>query len=61
MFDQPEREKHRSLDQVADRIAVKFGTLAIRRGARLHNGHESRRTERFDFGSHNCCCRDKCP
>jgi len=35
LFDEPDREKHRELDRVADEIMAKFGKLAIRRGARL--------------------------
>ena len=35
LFDQPDRERHRELDRVADQITAKFGKLAIRRGARL--------------------------
>ena len=35
LFDQPDRERHRELDCVADQIAVKFGKRAIRRGAGL--------------------------
>ena len=38
LFDQPNRERHRELDSVADRIAAKFGKRAIRRGAGLPNG-----------------------
>ena len=33
LFDQPDRERHRELDSVADQIAAKFGKRAIRRGA----------------------------
>lgn len=32
LFDKPERERHRKLDQVADEIAAKFGKSAIHRG-----------------------------
>jgi DNA polymerase-4 len=32
LFDEPEREKHRQLDKVADEIAAKFGRTALRRG-----------------------------
>ena len=35
LFDQPDRERHRELDTVADQIAAKFGKRAIRRGAGL--------------------------
>jgi DNA polymerase-4 len=35
LFDQPDRERHRELDSVADQITARFGKLAIRRGARL--------------------------
>jgi DNA polymerase-4 len=35
LFDQPERERHRELDRVADQITAKFGKQAIRRGTRL--------------------------
>jgi DNA polymerase-4 len=35
LFDQPQRERHRELDCVADQITAKFGKQAIRRGARL--------------------------
>lgn len=38
MFDQPDRERHQALDQVADQIAAKFGRRAIRRG--LRPGHD---------------------
>jgi len=37
LFDQPDRERHRELDAVADQIAAKFGKRAIRRGAGLPN------------------------
>lgn len=40
LFDQPDRERHRELDRVADQITEKFGKLAIRRGARLDGGEE---------------------
>ena len=40
LFDQPDREKHRELDRVADEITAKFGKLAIRRGARLDTGKD---------------------
>lgn len=36
LFDEPDRERHRELDRVADQIAAKFGKLAIRRGV----GHD---------------------
>jgi DNA polymerase IV len=32
LFDEPDRERHRQLDRVADQISEKFGKLAIRRG-----------------------------
>jgi DNA polymerase IV len=32
LFDEPDRERHRQLDRVADLISEKFGKLAIRRG-----------------------------
>lgn len=32
LFDEPDRERHRQLDRVADQISAKFGKLAIRRG-----------------------------
>jgi DNA polymerase-4 len=35
LFDQPERERQRDLDNVSDRIAARFGKGAIRRGAGL--------------------------
>jgi DNA polymerase-4 len=35
LFDQPDRERQRALDRVADQITAKFGNLAIRRGAKL--------------------------
>ena len=35
LFDQPDRERHRELDRVADQITAKFGKLAIRRGTGL--------------------------
>jgi len=34
LFDEPDRERHRQLDRVADQISQKFGKLAIRRGGR---------------------------
>jgi len=34
LFDEPEREKMKSLDAVADKIAAKFGKAALRRGTR---------------------------
>lgn len=34
LFDEPEREKRKSLDDVADRIAAKFGKAGLRRGTR---------------------------
>lgn len=37
LFDEPDRDRHRELDRVADQITAKFGKLAIRRGARLDN------------------------
>jgi hypothetical protein len=40
LFDQPDHERHRELDRVADQITAKFGKLAIRRGARLDKGEE---------------------
>lgn len=40
LFDQPDRERHRELDRVADQITAKFGKLAIRRGARLDKREE---------------------
>jgi DNA polymerase-4 len=33
IFDQPDRERQRELDRVADQITDRFGNLAIRRGA----------------------------
>jgi DNA polymerase-4 len=38
LFDQPDRERNKDLDRVADQITEKFGKLAIRRGARLDKG-----------------------
>jgi DNA polymerase-4 len=35
LFDQPDRERLRGLDTVADQIAAKFGTRALRRGGGL--------------------------
>ena len=35
LFDQPNQERQRELDRVADQITAKFGKLALRRGARL--------------------------
>jgi DNA polymerase IV len=32
LFDEPDRQRHRQLDRVADQISEKFGKLAIRRG-----------------------------
>ncbi|HTN76595.1 MAG TPA: DNA polymerase IV, partial [Pirellulaceae bacterium] len=32
LFDEPERQKHRQIDRVADEIAAKFGKQALRRG-----------------------------
>jgi DNA polymerase IV len=32
LFGEPDRERHRQLDRVADQISEKFGKLAIRRG-----------------------------
>ena len=32
LFDEPDRQRHRQLDRVADEISAKFGKLAIRRG-----------------------------
>jgi DNA polymerase-4 len=32
LFDEPDRERHRALDQVADVLAGKFGRAALRRG-----------------------------
>ena len=40
LFDQPERERHRELDRVADQIAAKFGRLAIQRGTSLDKVEE---------------------
>ena len=34
LFDEPEREKRKSLDDVADKIAAKFGKAGLRRGTR---------------------------
>lgn len=34
LFDEPERDKLKSLDQVADKITAKFGKSALRRGTR---------------------------
>ncbi len=33
LFDEPDRQRHRELDRVADEITARFGKLAIRRGA----------------------------
>jgi len=38
LFDEPNRERQRQLDEVADRIAGKFGNSAIRRGGRRKEG-----------------------
>ena len=35
LFGEPEKDKQRQLDRVADEIAAKFGKAAIRRGAGL--------------------------
>jgi hypothetical protein len=35
LFDEPDRQRNRQLDRVADQITEKFGKLALRRGARL--------------------------
>ena len=35
LFDQPNQERQRELDRVADQITAKFGKLALRRGTRL--------------------------
>jgi hypothetical protein len=32
LFDEPDRQRQRQLDEVADQIAGKFGKAAIRRG-----------------------------
>jgi DNA polymerase-4 len=40
LFDQPDRERHRELDSVADQITAKFGKQAIRRGAGLSMNDE---------------------
>jgi DNA polymerase-4 len=32
LFDEPDRQRHRQLDRVADQISERFGKLAIRRG-----------------------------
>ena len=40
LFDQPERERHRELDRVADQIAAKFGRWAIQRGTSLDKVEE---------------------
>ena len=37
LFGEQDRDKERQLDQVADAITAKFGTAAIRRGARLES------------------------
>jgi len=37
LFDEPDRERHRQLDRVADQISQKFGKLAIHRGGRAEN------------------------
>jgi DNA polymerase-4 len=42
LFDQPDRERHRELDSVADQIAAKFGKKAIRRGAGFRQDDEYR-------------------
>ncbi|MCE9603617.1 MAG: DNA polymerase IV [Planctomycetia bacterium] len=34
LFDEPDRERLKSLDRVADQIAAKFGSAALRRGTR---------------------------
>lgn len=38
LFDQPERERQRELDRVADQIAAKFGKTGLRRGTGLEKG-----------------------
>jgi len=35
LFGELDRDKQRQFDRVADEIAAKFGTAAIRRGARM--------------------------
>ena len=40
LFDQPDRERHRELDRVADQFMAKFGKLAIRRGTGLKRGDD---------------------
>jgi hypothetical protein len=40
LFDQPDHERHRELDNVADQITAKFGKLTIRRGAGLDKSVE---------------------
>jgi DNA polymerase-4 len=38
LFDEPDRERHRELDRVADQITAKFGKRAIRRGVGFDAG-----------------------
>lgn len=38
LFDQPERERQRDLDRVADQIAAKFGNSGLRRGTSMDKG-----------------------
>ena len=40
LFDQPNRERRRELDSVADQITAKFGKRAIRRGAGLRQNDD---------------------
>ena len=39
LFDQPERERQRELDRVADQIAAKFGKTGLRRGTSIDKGN----------------------
>jgi DNA polymerase-4 len=39
LFDEPERDRQRQLDRIADQIADKFGKAAIGRAARLDGGN----------------------
>lgn len=38
LFGEPERDRQRQLDRLADEIATRFGKVAIRRGAGLDGG-----------------------
>jgi DNA polymerase-4 len=42
LFDASDRERHRELDRIADRITAKFGKRAIRRGMGLDRGAPKR-------------------